>query len=126
MTKTTRFVIHDHFSKGGSGHHWDLRIYYQGKLKSWAIPKHKLPEKGKPSLAVQVNDHPLSYYNFTGIIKDGYGRGKVDIYDKGVCILLEWKPNKIGVLYKGSKIRGTYWLIRTKRDPKMWVWVKGK
>jgi len=126
MSKTSRFVVHDHYSKGSSGHHWDLRIYYQGVLKSWAIPKHTLPKSGKPLRAVQVNDHPISWYKFEGEIKSGYGRGKVKIYDKGVCTLLTWQPKKIGIVFKGSKVRGTYWLIQSGNDERMWMWVKGK
>ena len=123
MAIRTKFVIHDHTAKK-AGHHFDFRIEYQGKLKSWAIPKARLPEKGQYLLAIQTPDHPLSYYNFEGEIKDGYGQGNVTIFDKGVCDILRWKKDQIGFILKGKKVQGKFWLIRTNK--KSWLLLRGK
>ena len=121
MHETTTFVIQDHHSKGASKHHFDFRIKKDKVLKSWAIPKHKFPDKGERLMAVQVPDHDLDWEDFRGEILTGYGRGKVEIHDKGTCIILQWSDNKIGFQLKGSKIRGTFWLIRMVKEKRTWL-----
>ena len=125
MYKRSKFVIHDHDARR-AGHHFDFRIEWDGVLKSWAIPKARLPEKGDKVLSIQVPDHPMSYYNFTGEITDTYGRGTVRIHDKGPCIILAWKPDRIGFDLKGKVVKGTYWLIKLASTKKEWLLIKGK
>lgn len=115
-----RFVIQEHWA---SHHHFDFRLEQDGVLKSWAVPK-GLPEKiGIKRLAVQVEDHPIDYINFHGIIPVGqYGGGKVEIYDKGKYKVSEQDKNKIIFELKGKKIKGPYALIRMKNTKNWLIW----
>ncbi len=107
------FVVHEHFART---HHWDLRLEMDGVLKSFAIPKEPPLRAGVKRLAIQVEDHGLSYADFEGEIPKGeYGAGKVVIWDKGTYELLEKTEDKIVVRFRGEKLRGEYALIRFKR-----------
>jgi len=120
----TRFVIHDHYARR-AGHHWDLRIEKDKVLKSWAIPKHRMPEKGERLLAAQTPDHPLSWYDFEGEITDTYGRGTVKILEQEKCKIIKWKESHIGIEFQGKKIKGIYYLIKTTGNTN-WIIIKGK
>jgi DNA ligase D-like protein (predicted 3'-phosphoesterase) len=74
----TKIIIQEH-NADKAGLHWDLRFEHAGVLKSWAIPKARLPEAKEQLLAMQVSDHPLSWGDFDGIIKEGYGKGSVKL-----------------------------------------------
>jgi len=97
-----------------------------GVLKSWAVPKEPPTTPNVKRLAVQVEDHPLGYADFEGIIPEGqYGAGKVEIWDKGAYQLLERTENKIIFDLNGKKLKGTYCLIRFKAN-KNWLFFKKK
>lgn len=119
------FVIHNHFSRT---HHWDLRLQISGVLKSWAIPKQPPRSKNMKRLAIQVEDHPLSYANFKGVIPEGnYGAGKVEIWDKGTFELIEKTSKKIEFKLHGKKLSGTYVLIKTNygnKPEKSWLFFR--
>ncbi|HRZ86094.1 MAG TPA: DNA polymerase ligase N-terminal domain-containing protein [Candidatus Paceibacterota bacterium] len=102
------FVIQEHHA---SHLHWDFRLEMLGVLKSWAITKIPPLKKGIKRLAIQVEDHELSYGNFEGEIKEGYGKGTVKIWDKGTYKLIEKTPKKIEFELKGKKLTGKYILI---------------
>jgi len=94
-------------------------------LKSWAIPKEPPTKKGVKRLAVQVEDHPLDYAKFHGIIPEGnYGAGKVEIWDNGEYELLEKTPKKILFTLHGKRLNGKYVLIKTGYGGKKsgWLW----
>ncbi len=92
--------------------HWDFRLELDGVLKSWAVPKGPPTEPGVKRLAVQVEDHPLSYWGFEGAIPEGeYGAGTVKVWDKGTYVLELREPRKYHVLLKGKKLKGDYRLI---------------
>ena len=117
-----RFIVHDHFSKR---HHHDLRLEMDGALKSWAVPKGVPTEAGVKRLAVQVEDHPLSYISFNGTIPEGsYGAGKVEIWDNGKYELAEREPKKMIVDFKGKKLKGKYALVKFREEN--WLFFKTK
>ena len=119
------FVIHNHFARN---HHWDLRLEMDGVLKSWAVPKEPPTSKDVKRLAVQVEDHPLEYAKFHGVIPEGnYGAGKVEIWDSGKYELKNRSSNKIEFNLKGKKLNGNYILVKThygSKPGKSWLWFK--
>ncbi|HID92892.1 MAG TPA: hypothetical protein EYP60_02240 [bacterium (Candidatus Stahlbacteria)] len=120
------FVIQKHYAKRL---HYDLRLEIDGVLKSWAIPKEPPTATGVKRLAVQVEDHPIDYASFEGVIPEGqYGAGTVEIWDSGDFKLIEMEENKIVVLTNGKKLRGEFCLVRTrfKGDEKSWIFFKRK
>ena len=124
-SKTKIWVIQEHHA---SHLHWDLRLEMNGVLKSWAIPKQPPRTKGIKRLAIHVEDHPLAYANFHGIIPKGnYGAGKVEIWDKGKYELIEKTKDKIEFKLNGKKLNGTYVLIKTSygsKPQKSWLFMK--
>lgn len=114
-----RFVVQEHHARSL---HWDLRLERDGVLKSWAVPK-GLPEvKGVRRLAVQTEDHPVEYADFSGIIHQGeYGGGEVAIWDSGDYEAEKWREDGIIVHFNGGRIKGRFCLIRLKGQRKNWL-----
>ena len=108
--------------------HYDLRLEMNGVLKSWAVPKEPPKTKGVKRLAIQVEDHPLEYAKFKGVIPEGhYGAGKVEIWDKGSYELKEKDAKKIEFKLNGKKMKGNYVLVKTKygsKPEKSWLFMK--
>ena len=114
-------MVQEHWA---SHHHFDFRLEMDGVLKSWAVPKGVPEEKGKKVLAIQTEDHPVSYINFEGEIPEGcYGAGIVKIFDKGKYELIERAENKIVFELKGKKLKGKYVLLKFKK-PNQWLLFK--
>ena len=104
------FVVQEHHARNL---HWDFRLEMDGVLKSWAVPKQPPTEPGVKRLAVQVEDHELSYASFEGEIPEGeYGAGKVEIWDKGTYSLIDRKPKKITIQLHGEKLHGKYTILQ--------------
>ncbi|HXX87125.1 MAG TPA: DNA polymerase ligase N-terminal domain-containing protein [Candidatus Acidoferrum sp.] len=125
MTESTtaRFVIQKH---AATHLHYDFRLEMDGVLKSWAIPKDPPTEPGVKRLAVQVEDHQLSYINFEGTIPEGeYGAGTVKVWDEGTYVLKHRSPNKLVFTLSGDKLNGDYTLLRFRED-KNWLLFKNK
>lgn len=118
-----RFVVQEHHA---TRLHWDLRLELDGVLKSWAVPKEPPLRPGIRRLAIEVEDHPLSYIDFEGIIAEGqYGAGIVKIWDKGTYVMESRKPEKMVFILNGEKMRGGYVLLRFKEEGQ-WLLFKKK
>lgn len=105
------FVIQLHKAKK-AGKHFDLRLREGNVLKSWAIPKAKLPKKGERFLAIQTEDHPLAYGTFEGEIPEGqYGAGTVEIYCTGEYETLSKGSKKWKFELDGDNCSGIYTLV---------------
>jgi bifunctional non-homologous end joining protein LigD len=121
-TGESRFVVQRH---DASHLHYDFRLEMDGVLASWAVPKGPPEEPGERRLAVQVEDHPLDYIDFAGVIPEGqYGAGTVEIWDKGKYVLQKKMPEQIEFSLKGKRLTGDYVLIHT--NGKNWLFLKRK
>ena len=100
--------------------HYDLRLEHDGVLLSWAVPRGPSLDPQTRRLAMQVEDHPLEYGDFEGIIPDGYGAGVVLLWDRGT-----WEPEvddvdaalrrgDLKLRLDGYKLKGSWALVRTK------------
>jgi bifunctional non-homologous end joining protein LigD len=126
-----RFVIQKHRARSL---HYDLRLEMEGVLRSWAVPKGPSLNPSQKRLAVQVEDHPLEYGDFEGIIPQGeYGAGKVIVWDRGTyeCLgdeidpVQAWKKGKLDVRLHGQKLKGMWLLIKLKAEKKNeWLFFK--
>jgi len=114
------FIVQEHHA---THLHWDFRLEKDGVLKSWAVPKGLPEEKGIKRLAIQVEDHELSYIDFEGIIPEGqYGAGTVKIWDQGTYETESESPKRIILKIKGKRLKGRYSLVHLKE--KQWLLIK--
>jgi len=121
------FVVHQHAARRL---HFDLRLEMEGVLRSWAVPKGPSYDSAEKRLAVHVEDHPLEYGDFEGLIPKGnYGAGAVIVWDRG-----RWTPigdpleglakGKLLFELHGYKLRGTWTLVKIKKSEKDWLLIK--
>ncbi|PIY60163.1 hypothetical protein COY95_03190 [Candidatus Woesearchaeota archaeon CG_4_10_14_0_8_um_filter_47_5] len=95
--------------------HYDLRLELNGVAKSWAIPKEPSCEEGVKRLAVQVDDHELSYIDFEGTIPEGeYGAGTVELWDTGFWEPESIREKKIVAHIYGTRLKGRFTLLNFK------------
>ena len=113
-----RFVVQKHKARSL---HYDFRLEVDGVLKSWAVPKGPSTDPRAKHLAMMVEDHPLDYIDFEGVIPEGeYGAGAVIVWDTGRYRNLKDKPlaeaieaGQVEVWLEGKKLHGGYALVRT-------------
>ena len=110
-----RFVVQEHHARRL---HWDLRLERAGTLASWAVPK-GIPMLPKPNhLAIRTEDHPLEYLDFHGEIPTGqYGAGTMTVWDSGTYELEKWNDREVVLTFHGDRVRGTYVLFKTDKEP---------
>jgi bifunctional non-homologous end joining protein LigD len=129
-----KFVVQRH---DASHLHYDFRLELNGVLKSWAIPKGPSMNPGDKRLAIMVEDHPLTYGKFEGVIPEGnYGAGTVEIWDSGTYLAEEGSDKGIATHLKkgslrffidGTKLRGSFSLVRLKnKKENSWLLIKHK
>ena len=113
-----RFVIQKH---AASSLHYDFRLEVDGVLRSWAVPKGPSTDPRDKRLAVEVEDHPISWGDFEGVIGRGYGAGAVIVWDRGPYRNLGDEPlgqaldaGRASFWLEGHKLRGGYTLTRTR------------
>ncbi|MFN2637467.1 MAG: non-homologous end-joining DNA ligase, partial [Gemmatimonadaceae bacterium] len=121
------FVVHKHAARNL---HFDLRLEMDGVLRSWAVPKGPSYDQAEKRLAVKVEDHPLEYGDFEGVIPAGnYGAGGVIVWDRGEWLPLEpWREGlekgKLLFELKGYKLHGKWTLVKLKKSEKDWLLIK--
>src|SRR3954467_459897 len=124
-----RFVVQKHRA---SHLHYDFRLEMDGVLKSWAVPKGPPCEHAEKRLAMWVEDHPLDYARFEGIIAPGnYGAGTVMVWDIGTYELMDgnFHQGKLHMVLHGKKLEGEWILVRSKKgdegEKQPWFLIKG-
>jgi bifunctional non-homologous end joining protein LigD len=132
------FVVQRHHA---SRLHYDFRLELDGTLKSWAIPKGPSLFPADKRLAMEVEDHPISYATFEGDIPDGnYGAGHVDVWDHGTYqpedehlqpitaaqFAKNLEAGSIKFTMKGRHLKGSFALVKFKGEDKSWLLIKHK
>jgi bifunctional non-homologous end joining protein LigD len=121
------FVVHKHAARHL---HFDLRLEMEGVLRSWAVPKGPSCDPADKRLAVHVEDHPIEYGDFEGLIPEGnYGAGAVILWDRG-----RWVPHgdaleglakgKLLFELRGFKLQGMWTLVKIKKSERDWLLIK--
>ena len=129
-TKTGRmFVIQKHRA---TALHYDFRLEADGVLKSWAVPKGPSLDPKVKRLAMQVEDHPVDYADFEGVIPEGeYGGGTVMVWDYGTYepeetddVGAALKKGELKFTLDGQKLKGSWVLVKTRN--RQWLLIKHK
>ena len=121
------FVVQKHSARRL---HYDFRLEWNGVLLSWAVPNGPSRNPADKQLAVHVEDHPLEYAEFEGVIPDGnYGAGPVIVWDRGTFSFLEdpdlgLEKGKLLFELRGQKLKGRWTLVKIKKADKEWLLIK--
>ena len=116
--RTSRFFcVQKHLA---SHLHYDFRLEHDGVLLSWAVPKGPALDPATKRLAMHVEDHPIEYGDFEGVIPSGYGAGIVMLWDRGTWtpevddVDAALKKGDLKFTLDGYKLKGSWVLVRTK------------
>ena len=121
------FVVQKHAARRL---HYDFRLEWNGVLLSWAVPNGPSRNPADKQLAVHVEDHPIEYAQFEGVIpKDNYGAGAVIVWDHGTFTFLEdpdagLEKGKLLFELRGQKLKGRWTLVKIKKAEKEWLLIK--
>src|SRR5665213_2381142 len=129
QTGELRFVVQEHHARAL---HYDFRLEMDGVLKSWAVPKGPPADFKTRRLAIQTEDHPLSYIDFAGTIPQGnYGAGEVSIWDSGTYenassrdLLDGIERGKLEIVLHGQRLNGQFDLIRIDDEHRQWLMIR--
>jgi bifunctional non-homologous end joining protein LigD len=116
-TRERFFCVQKHLA---SHLHYDFRLEHNGVLLSWAVPKGPSLDPRTKRLAMHVEDHPIEYGNFEGVIPSGYGAGIVMLWDRGTWtpevddVDAALKKGDLKFTLNGYKLKGSWVLVRTK------------
>ena len=121
--KALHFVIQKH---AASHLHFDVRLELDGVVKSWAVPKGPSLDPSVKRLAMQVENHPISYNTFEGTIPDGeYGGGTVMLWHRGIyeaedgggveSLREGYRRGDLKFVMRGERLKGSWVLVRMKR-----------
>jgi bifunctional non-homologous end joining protein LigD len=131
--KALHFVIQKH---AASHLHFDFRLELDGVMKSWAVPKGPSLDPSVKRLAMEVEDHPISYNTFEGTIPEGeYGGGTVMLWDRGTydaedgggaeSLREGYSRGDLKVVMNGKRLQGSFVLVRMKRPGRpQWLLIK--
>jgi bifunctional non-homologous end joining protein LigD len=121
------FVVHKH---AATRLHYDLRLEWGGVLVSFAVPRGPSLDPDEKRLAVHVENHPVEYADFEGVIPaDNYGAGPSIVWDRGAWVNIEdpkhgLEQGKLLFDLYGHKLRGRWTLVKLKNTPKEWLLIK--
>ncbi len=123
--------------------HYDVRLEVDGVLKSWPVPRAPSPDPAEKRLALMTEDHPFDYGTFEGLIPKGeYGGGEVIVWDRGTYspdehgllfddrdeaqrqMREQLEAQKLSVTFRGSKLKGSYTLVKTNQSENSWLMIK--
>ena len=123
--------------------HYDVRLEVDGVLKSWPVPRAPSPDPSEKRLALMTEDHPFDYGTFEGVIPKGqYGGGEVIVWDRGTYspdehgllfddrdeaqrqMREQLEAQKLSVTFRGSKLKGSYTLVKTNQSENSWLMIK--
>ena len=131
--KQLQFVIQKH---AASHLHYDFRLELDGVMKSWAVPKGPSLDPSVRRLAMEVEDHPISYNDFEGTIPEGeYGGGTVMLWDRGTyeaedgggveSLRRGYAKGDLKITLHGKRLRGSWVLVRMNRPGRpQWLLIK--
>jgi bifunctional non-homologous end joining protein LigD len=123
-SKQSLYVIQKHRA---TALHYDFRLEDAGVLRSWAVPKGPSLDPAVKRLAMEVEDHPVEYATFEGVIPAGeYGGGTVMVWDMGTWEPLEgsFEDGALKFRVRGKKLRGAWRLVRTRG--RQWLLIKSR